>query len=246
MKKILPLIVVAVLATSCGAQKKALESQNALLQQQVALQQQTMDQQRAEAEAQKQQIAQQQAEQQQLLAEQEAAQKVRPTRELREAEPCEELSLEKSDNLREFGTAIANIEKVARNEALRDARNKLAQSIQIAVEGAARDYDQNANADIKVATETLAEAVNTQYVAQYIANSRAVKWSVYDLSDGGIQVYVCVEMEKAKEAMLRELENKLEEDGVMAIKADRDRFVGQIGDNIEKSKEEQRAQLIQQ
>lgn len=244
MKKLLLVLVVA-LATSCGAQKKALESQNALLQQQVTLQQESMEQQRAEAEAQQRQISQQQAEQQQVLAQQEAAQRTRPTRVLREAEPCEELALAEADNMRDFGTATANIESVARNAALRNARNNLAQRIQMAAEGAALDYEQNANEDFQITSEIVSEAVSSQFFAQHISNSRAIKWSVYDLSDGSIQVYVCIEMEKAQEEVLEELGNQLAKEGVLAIKDDRENFIDKIGEKLEDYKAEQRAQIIQ-
>ncbi len=213
MKKILLLAMVAIFAISCGSQKRALEAQNQLLQQQLA-QGSTQE-----------------------------GDGIRPGRTARVAEPCEELALEESENLRDFGTSIANIEKVARNEALRDARNKLAQSLQVAVEGAARDYEQNANSELKTSTEALSESVNSQYVTQYVANTKAIKWSVYDLADGSIQVYVCVEMAAAKEEVLKDLSNKLDRDGVIEVKADRDRFVEQISSGLERSKEEQRAQM---
>lgn len=62
------------------------------------------------------------------------------------------------------------------------------------------------------------------------------------MSDGSIQVYVCVEMEKAKEEVLNELSNQLDQDGVIAIKADRERFINQISEGLDQYKKDIKSQ----
>ena len=64
--------------------------------------------------------------------EQQSAQQ-RPARKLRTAEPCIELALAESENMRAYGTATSYVEKTALNEAERDARNRLAAMIKAAV-----------------------------------------------------------------------------------------------------------------
>lgn len=250
MKKSLLFAAIALAAVSCGSQKSALESQNELLQQQVALQQQELQQQQAQQQQAQQEIDRQKAQQEALREEQRrqraemelaAAQKQRPDRAVRESEPCEDLALEESENLRSSGSAIANIEKVARNEAARDARSQLAQMMKVAVEGAAQDYELNANSDNKVTSETLSDVVINQYIVQDVENSTPIKWTVYDLSDGGIQVYTCVEMKKSEADVMQELSNKLGRDGVIEIEADRNRFIEHIQGNIDAYKEELKA-----
>lgn len=209
---------IVVLATSCGASKGALETENQQLQTQVAYQQQQLDQQQTQQTS------------------------ARPNRTLRTTDPCEELSLEVSENLRAFGTATSYIEKTARNEAARDARNQLAQMIKIAVEGAAQDYSQNATVNLKKTAEEIGEVVMTQYVSEVIENTKPIKWSVFDLSDGSVQVSVCIEMEKSKKEVKAELSNVLDKDDVIGIQYDRDRFIDKIYDGLEEYKQQQREQ----
>ena len=117
-----------------------------------------------------------------------AAMSQRPTRTLRTTEPCIELAQADSENIRAFGTATSYVEKAALNEAERDARNRLAAMMKVAVEGAAQDYEQNANQNLKKTAGTIGESVMTQFVAEEIKNTRILKTSIYDLSDGSIHV----------------------------------------------------------
>lgn len=213
MKKLLLLLIVA-MATSCGASKKALEAQNQLLLRQMAMNQ-----------SQPQELSPQ-----------------RPSRTLRTQDPCEELALADSENLRAFGTSTSYIEKTARNEASRDARNQLAQMIRVAVEGASQDYAQNATRNIKNTAQELGETIMTQYVAEIIENTKPIKWAVYDLTDGSIQVNVCIEMVKSTEKVKEELSNALDRDEVIEIQYDRDRFIDKVASGLEEYKEQQKAQ----
>lgn len=203
MKKNLFLLMVAVLATSCGSSKSALEAQNQMLQQ-MAYQQQSQQ-----------------------------------NRTLRTADPCEELAMADSENLRAFGTATSYIEKTARNEAARDARNQLAQMIKVAVEGAAQDYSQNATQNTNKTASELGEAIMTQYIAETLENTKPIKWAVYDLADGSVQVNVCIEMVQSKEDLKETLDNVLDRDGVIGIQYDRDRFINKMADGLEEYKQKQ-------
>ena len=107
----------------------------------------------------------------------------RPTRVLRETDPCIELATADSENLRAYGTATSYIEKTALNEAERDARNNLAEMIKIAVEGAAQDYEMNATSNLKNSAEAIGEAVMSQFVDEEVKNTRIIKTSIYERSD---------------------------------------------------------------
>lgn len=214
MRNLLLLLIVA-LATSCGASKKALEAQNQMLLSQMSMNQQSQPQE---------------------LSPQ------RPNRTLRTQDPCEELALADSENLRAFGTSTSYIEKTARNEASRDARNQLAQMIRVAVEGASQDYAQNATRNIKNTAQELGETIMTQYVAEIVENTKPIKWAVYDLTDGSIQVNVCIEMVKTTEVVKEELSNALDRDEVIEIQYDRDRFIDKVASGLEDYKKQQKEQ----
>lgn len=161
----------------------------------------------------------------------------RPARTMREVDPCILLSEEDSPNMRAVGTATSYVEKVALNEARAGARNELAQMIRVGVEGATQDYQRNANQNLKNSAETLTEQIMTQFVAEKVENTRTIKTTIYDLADGQVQVYVCIEMKIDKENFNKELGNYLEREGVIEVEADRERFIGKIQSEINEYKQ---------
>ena len=155
---------------------------------------------------------------------------------MRTLEPCIELAQAESENLRAYGTATSYVEKVALNEAERDARNRLATMIKTAVEGAAQDYEQNANRNNKNSAGSIGEAVMSQYVSEEISNTRIIKTTIYDLTDGSIQVYVCLEMKTNENDFSKNLDNVLNRDGIIELQYDRDRFIEKTKEGLEEYK----------
>lgn len=180
----------------------------------------------------------------QWKAQQEQQQSVqqRPARTLRTQIESERLAYEDSNKWRAVGTATAYVEKVARNEAARDARNQLAQMMKVAVEGAAQDYEQNAQQNLKSSAEALGEAIMTQFVNQEIENSKPIHTDVFDLADGSVQVYVCIEIVSSKEDFNKKLNNTLDREGIIGIQYDRDRFIKQMSAGLEEYKKKNQAQ----
>lgn len=170
--------------------------------------------------------------------EQQSAQQ-RPARKLRAAEPCIELASAESENMRAYGTATSYIEKVAWNEAERDARSKLTAMIKTAVEGAAQDYERNANQNLKNTAATLSEAVMTQYMAEEIKNAPVIDHSLYDLSNGHVQVYVCLEIKTNTKELMKNLDNVLDRDGVIELQYDRERFLERMSKGLEEYRKKQ-------
>lgn len=177
--------------------------------------------------------------QEQLQQQQQASMTQRPGRTLRATEPCIEMAQAESENLRAYGTATSYVEKTALNEAERDARNRLAAMMKVAVEGAAQDYEQNANQNLKKSAGTISESVMTQFVAEEIKNTRILKTSIYDLTDGSIQVYVCLESLSDKDDLSKSLDNVLDREGIIELQYDRDRFVKKMAEGLEEYKKKQ-------
>ncbi len=164
----------------------------------------------------------------------------RPTRVLRATDPCIELATADSENLRAYGTATSYIEKTALNEAERDARNNLAEMIKVAVEGAAQDYEMNANSNLKNSAEAIGEVIMSQFVDEEVKNTRIIKTSIYDLSDGSIQVNVCIEMRNSQKAFEQKLDNTLSREDIIGIQYDRERFIEKMADGLKEYKERNR------
>lgn len=203
----------AMMLVSCGTKKQAAANDYQY--------QQYMVQQRQQA------AAQQQYEQQ------------RPTRTLRQLTKCEQLAIEDCDKWRALGTATSYVEKTARNEALRDARNQLAQMIKVAVEGAAQDYEQNAQNNLKNTAAALGEAVMTQFVSEEVKNTHPIHIEVFDVADGSVQVYVCLEIRETKQEFAKKLSNTLEREKLIETQYDRDRFVQKMAQGLEEYKKKQ-------
>lgn len=159
------------------------------------------------------------------------------TRTLRTKEPCIDLSLADCENFRAYGTSVSYIESVALSEAERDARARLANMIKVAVEGAALDYQMNANSNNKISSEQLGEVIMKHFVSEKITNTKIIENSIYDRSDGSIQVYVCIEMRDSKEDIKEGINDYLKNDERIKIEFDRERFIDKMFDELEKYKE---------
>lgn len=161
-----------------------------------------------------------------------------PSRKARPTEPCQALAWER--DLAAAGTATSYNEKVATNEAIRDARYELGRMMQVAVEGAAEDYLRNVTKNKKSTAETISEEINRQFMSECVKNSKVIKTTVYDLSDGQIQVYACVEvranfdvLEKAAEIV----KNELSKDEELEVEFKKERFIEKTKDGLREYKE---------
>ena len=164
-----------------------------------------------------------------------------PARKARATEPCIALSEEK--DFAAWGVAQSYNEKVALNEASRNAREELAKMMSVAIEGAAEDYLKNTSINKKSTAETLSEEISTQFYSECVKNSKRIKTSIYDLEDGQIQIYVCYEikagfdvLEKAAEVV----DNTLTRDQVLEVEFDRERFKDSMKEGLREYKEARR------
>lgn len=162
----------------------------------------------------------------------------RVTRSRRPDEPCQALAWEK--DFAAAGTAISYNEKAATNEAIRDARYELGRMMQVAVEGAAEDYTKNVSVNKKSMAETISEEVNNQFFSECVKNSKVIKTTVYDLSDGTIQVYACVEVKAGFDVLDKAAEvaeNILTRDQALEVEFDKEQFKGKVKDGLQQYKE---------
>ncbi len=176
---------------------------------------------------------QQVAQQSQQPVEQPQYETQHPTRTLRQQLESERLATEDCDQWRALGTATSYVEKVARNEAMRDGRNQLAQMMKVAVEGAAQDYEEGIQKNMKGLTASLGESVMSQFVAEEVANTRALHYDVFDLANGSVQVYVCIEIREVKKEFADKLNSTLEREGLIETQYGRDYFIQKMLASLE-------------
>lgn len=164
-----------------------------------------------------------------------------PTRKARPTEPCEELAWDR--DFAAVGTATSFNEKVARNEAIRDARYELGRMMQVAVEGAARDYLRNVTKNKKSTSESISEEINSQFFSECVKNSKVIKTTVYDLSDGQIQVYACVEVVAGFDVLEKAAEiakNVLDKDEELEVEFNKNKFKEEMKEGLKEYKENNR------
>ena len=161
-----------------------------------------------------------------------------PTRTARATEPCEALAWEK--DFAAVGTAISYVEKIARQEAIANAREELGRMMAFAVQGASEDYLKNVSQNKNSSAESMYEEVNRQFYDEFIKNSKVIKTTVYDHSDGKIQVYVCVEVLAGFDVLAKSadiVENVLSKDEALEVEFNKEQFKEKMKDGLQQYKE---------
>jgi len=125
-----------------------------------------------------------------------------------EVEECEELAMLPGANLRDAGNGISDREAFATNLALLDARSKLAQQLEVLVNGLTRNFNQQHESGVdQLSSVAKAGQIQQGYFEQFLANTRQICKTTY-LKDGKYNVYVCVEMDvNQQRAMYKKLTN---------------------------------------
>lgn len=160
------------------------------------------------------------------------------TRTKRAKEPC--IALAQERDFAAYGTATSYVERVAMEEARNMARQELGRMMKTAVEGATEDYLKNAGADGKSTAETLFDEVNNSFWAESVKNSKEIETSIYDMSDGQIQVYVCYEVRANFDVLDKTAEvinNVLSNDKKLEIEFDKEQFKKKMASGLKEYKE---------
>lgn len=165
-----------------------------------------------------------------------------PKRQKREIDECITLANENSSNFRAYGEGTSFREGIAMENAEMDAVIRMVQQIKTAVEGARERYRGSAAKNLSTADEERIQSTIKQFIVG-TTGYRIIKTSLYDLSDGTVQCYVCIEQKVGTEEMAQKLTNELSDDGVLGIEFNRDRFADSIKEDLEKYKAEQRSNL---
>lgn len=154
-------------------------------------------------------------------------------------EECEEKALEETANLREAGNAVSDKESFAVNLALVDARAKLAQQLEVLVNGLIRSFNQQHESGEASASVAKASSVQQAYFEQFLTNTRPICKNTYVLENGKYNVYVCVEMGEQQQ---RAIYKKLSADQKLATDFAEKQFL----DELSKEKEAFRQKQLNQ
>jgi hypothetical protein len=121
-------------------------------------------------------------------------------------------------NLRQYGDAIGYVESVIMDEAIMKAQENMATFIESKIESMAKRFGENGVLNNDATTMTRFRSVSRRYSQAIIKDSRVIKRSIYDLPDGKIHVYVCIESTGSKAAASRDIVKGLSNEGYEKIK----------------------------
>ncbi len=162
--------------------------------------------------------------------------KVAPTlsKTKRETREVDLLAAKETTNMRAVGVGNDIEEKYARREALRDAQTVLAGYLETTIINLVTEYHKNANVNAKKFSETNIEEGVELAVAQKVSTKLIGVPEIYDVSDGTVSVYVCVELTKPTDEVIGGVYDQLSKDGVLGTDYDKQKF---INDNKERLQE---------
>lgn len=144
---------------------------------------------------------------------------------LRESNPTIDYALEESNHLRSFGSATGYIESVLYDQAIISAQERMSVLLQSELASVASNYLRNANKNLDNTSATLYESVTKRFAINTSKDVRIAKYSVYDLDNGQVRVYVCIETKPDNHALSTQLANELSHEGFLGLQFDRDRFI---------------------
>lgn len=107
------------------------------------------------------------------------------------------------------------------------AQERMAALLKSELTSGAKNYTRNANVNLDNTGAELFENVSQRLVINASKNARLLKRSVYDLDNGQVQIFVCIEVRPDNKALAKQLANELSREGFLGLQFDRDRFAAE-------------------
>lgn len=148
-----------------------------------------------------------------------------PTEKKRDLKEVEKLAATESANMRAVGIGNDFDLKYARREAIRDGQNTLAGFLETTIINLTKEYHKKATANTKKFSETNLEEYVETSVAQTISTRVVGTPETYDLSDGSIRVYVCVELSTPTKDVLSNVYDQMSQDEILGTDYDKTKFI---------------------
>ena len=154
-----------------------------------------------------------------------------------ETREVDRLAAAETDRMRAVGIGNDYDEKQARREAMIDARNTLAGYMETAVLNLTQEYSQKSILNKKKMTESTLKGLVETSVSQKLSTKLIGVPEIYRLSDGTIQVYVCLEMTKPTKNVLGDVYDNLSREDALGADYDREKFIQDNLDRIQELRE---------
>ena len=145
--------------------------------------------------------------------------------------------MQQSSGIRSFGEATGFVESAVMDHAIMLAQERMAVLLRSAIEVATQNYTRNSNMNLDSSSATLLESVSKRFSVAESKDSKMLKRSVYDLSNGQIQIYVCIESNQSWSQIGGELANELSKEKILGLQFDRDRFAASMKQGLDEYKQ---------
>jgi hypothetical protein len=151
----------------------------------------------------------------------------------RTLDKCIKLAIDKtSTNLRAYGEAKSFDESAATDVAIMTAQERMANLLNASMQTVSKKYVRNAKKNIDITTENLFQSLSKRFSDAEISNTRVIEMSIYDVSNGQVHVYVCIEANAGKPELSQEIANVLSDGGVEGIKEHQAEFEREIAEDM--------------
>lgn len=156
-----------------------------------------------------------------------------PTLKKREVREVDKLAAAETNKMRAVGLGNDFEEKEARREAIQDAQNTLAGYLETSIVSLTQEYHKKAQVASKKYSETNLERYVESAVSQKVSSRMIGTPEVYDASDGTVQVYVCIELQKTTEQVLGDMYDQLTQDEILGTDYDKMKFIQDNKDRLQ-------------
>ncbi|MBQ0058263.1 MAG: hypothetical protein KBT20_11480 [Bacteroidales bacterium] len=160
-----------------------------------------------------------------------------PTLKKREVREVDKLVAAETDKMRAVGIGNDFDEKESRREAILDAQNTLAGYLETCIVSLTQEYHKKSSANAKKFSESNLERFVEAAVSQKVSTKMIGLPEVFDASDGTVQVYVCVELQKPTDNVLGEIYDQLTQDEILGIDYDKMKFIQDNKDRLQELRE---------
>lgn len=143
---------------------------------------------------------------------------------LRESNPVMDYAMEESEHLRSFGSATGYNENAVYDQAIIFAQNRMSVLLESEISSAAKNYVRNASVNFDNKSESDFQELAKRFAINTTKNAPVVKHCIYDLDNGQVKVYVCLEVRQGKRELSKQLANELSREGIMGLEFDSERF----------------------
>lgn len=160
-----------------------------------------------------------------------------PTLMKREVRDVDKLAAAETNKMRAVGLGNDFDEKEARREAIRDGQSIIAGFLETSIVSLTQEYHKKAQVNTKKYSETNIESLVETAVSQKVSAPMIGTPEIYDASDGSVQVYVCVELQKPTDQVLGEIYDQLTQDEILGTDYDKQKFIQDNKDRLQELRE---------